>query len=92
MRVTAFDKDFLFITEDDVTSSDEYLELKAQLERERSLRIHLEEKVQRLESLYPISAVTSTDKLQENVSTEQITLQYLKEEMVSLVIHKSISQ
>ena len=55
-----------------------------QLDRERALRIHLEEKVARLESLYPIAtaatAVTTTEKLHENLSTvDQITIQFKEE-------------
>lgn len=57
------------------------MELKAQLERERALRIHFEDKVQRLESLYTVTA----DKLQDSLSSEQITLQYHKDEVREMI-------
>lgn len=52
-----------------------------QLDRERALRIHLEEKVARLESIYPIAtAVTTTEKLHDNLSSaDQITIQFKDE-------------
>lgn len=64
------------------------MELKAQLERERSLRILFEEKVQRLESLYSVTA----DKLQDSLSSEQITLQYHKDEVRNDNTNKRLAQ
>lgn len=55
------------------------MELKMQLDRERALRIHLEEKVQRLESLYPMTTVTTTEKIQDSMTADQITIQYKEE-------------
>ncbi|XP_065210111.1 helix-loop-helix protein 11 isoform X2 [Planococcus citri] len=65
--------------------------LRMQLDRERALRIHLEEKVARLESLYPVATtITTTEKLHENLSAaEHITIQFKEEPKEETIILSS---
>lgn len=49
------------------------MDLEMQLDRERALRMHLEQKLQRLEELYP-------EKMATDITTEQVTLHYHDED------------
>lgn len=51
------------------------MDLEMQLDRERALRMHLEQKLQRLEELYP-------EKMATDITTEQVTLHYHDEDEV----------